>query len=69
MLKSEKGKKIDKSLGVTELKVEELIQLAEGDNLNMDAIFTTPDIISKLIPIAQVGLNRVFIQNKILYHI
>ena len=49
------------------MKVEDLIQLAEGDNLNMDAIFATPDIISKLIPIAQV--NNTFLHNNIQYNI
>lgn len=54
MVTTKESKKIDSSLGVVELGVEELFQLAEGDKLNMDAIFTTPDLVSKLIPIAQV---------------
>ena len=45
------------------MKVDDLIPLAEGDNLNMDAIFTTPDVIPKLIPIAQVVWNDKHVYN------
>ena len=45
------------------MKVDDLIPLAEGDNLNMDAIFTTPDVIPKLIPIAQVVWNDKYVYN------
>ena len=43
------------SLGVTVMTVESLAKCVEAENLSMDVIFTTPSLVSKLIPFAPVG--------------
>lgn len=53
---SEDGnKQLDPSLGASVMSVSALTKQAETGDLSMDAIFTTPDLISKLVPIAPVS--------------
>ena len=37
------------------MTVESLAKCVEAENLSMDVIFTTPSLVSKLIPFAPVG--------------
>ena len=44
----------NESLGVTVMTVESLAKCVEAENFSMDAVFTTPALLSKLIPFAPV---------------
>lgn len=54
VVSEDKNKQFDPSLGATVMTVSSLTKQAEAGDLLMDAIFTTPDLVSKLVPIAPV---------------